>query len=183
MNKSIQAKPQRGPEAVVRRLPAPDIRVLQEHIAKFPQVGVLVVGDLILDHYIWGKVNRISPEAPVPVVHVSSESLKLGGAANVYNNIVSLGGRAYLCGVVGADEGGRQLLQQLGTTRHGRGGIVIDPDRTTTRKTRVISRSCATMSKDGPTSAHCTSGASSATSSPGCARCRVSWCRIMRRAS
>jgi D-beta-D-heptose 7-phosphate kinase/D-beta-D-heptose 1-phosphate adenosyltransferase len=138
MNKSIQAKPQRGREAVVRRLPAPDIRVLQEHIAKFPQVGVLVVGDLILDHYIWGKVNRISPEAPVPVVHVSSESLKLGGAANVYNNIVSLGGRADLCGVVGADEGGRQLLQQLGTTRHGRGGIVIDPDRPTTRKTRVI---------------------------------------------
>ena len=65
----------------------PDPRALQRHIQRFPQAGVLVVGDLILDHYIWGKVSRISPEAPVPVVHVDSESLQLGGAANVYNNI------------------------------------------------------------------------------------------------
>lgn len=120
------------------RLPAPDVRTLRGHIAKFPQASVLVVGDLILDHYIWGKVSRISPEAPVPIVHVSSESLKLGGAANVYNNIVSLGGRADLCGIIGSDEGGRQLLKELGTQRHGRGGVVIDPDRPTTRKTRVI---------------------------------------------
>lgn len=119
-------------------LPAPDLRVLQDHITKFPRASVLVIGDLILDHYIWGTVSRISPEAPVPVVHVTSESLKLGGAANVYNNIVSLGGRADLCGIVGADESGHQLLKQLGTTRHGRGGIVIDPDRPTTRKTRII---------------------------------------------
>lgn len=99
---------------------------------------MLVVGDLILDHYIWGKVSRISPEAPVPVVHVESESLKLGGAANVYNNILALGGKADLCGIVGSDEGGRRLLQQLGTRRGGRGGVIIDPDRPTTRKTRVI---------------------------------------------
>jgi D-beta-D-heptose 7-phosphate kinase/D-beta-D-heptose 1-phosphate adenosyltransferase len=99
---------------------------------------VLVVGDLILDHYIWGKVSRISPEAPVPVVHVESESLKLGGAANVYNNILVLGGKADLCGIVGSDEGGRRLLQQLGTRRGGRGGVIIDADRPTTRKTRVI---------------------------------------------
>jgi D-beta-D-heptose 7-phosphate kinase/D-beta-D-heptose 1-phosphate adenosyltransferase len=99
---------------------------------------VLVVGDLILDHYIWGKVSRISPEAPVPVVHVESESLKLGGAANVYNNILALGGKADLCGIVGSDEGGRRLLQQLGTRRGGRGGVIIDADRPTTRKTRVI---------------------------------------------
>jgi len=97
-----------------------------------------VVGDLILDHYIWGKVSRISPEAPVPVVHVESESLKLGGAANVYNNILALGGKADLCGVIGSDEGGRRLLQQLGARRGGRGGIIIDADRPTTRKTRVI---------------------------------------------
>lgn len=135
---SAQAKSPRNQTGQAKRLPAPDLRILQGHIAKFSQASVLVVGDLILDHYIWGKVSRISPEAPVPVVHVSSESLKLGGAANVYNNIVSLGGRADLCGIVGADEGGRQLLKELGTTRHGRGGIVIDPDRPTTRKTRVI---------------------------------------------
>ena len=111
---------------------------LAGHIQRFPQAGVLVVGDLILDHYIWGKVSRISPEAPVPVVHVESESLKLGGAANVYNNILALGGKADLCGVIGSDEGGRRLLQQLGTRRGGRGGVIIDADRPTTRKTRVI---------------------------------------------
>lgn len=101
----------------------------------------MVVGDLILDHYIWGKVSRISPEAPVPVVHVESESLKLGGAANVYNNILSLGGKADICGVIGADEGGRRLLKELGVRRHGRGGVVIDADRPTTRKTRIIAHS------------------------------------------
>ena len=107
-------------------------------IERFPQAGVLVVGDLILDHYVWGKVSRISPEAPVPVVHVDSESLLLGGAANVYNNVMVLGGQADLCGVVGSDEGGRRLLQQLGLHRRVRGGVIIDPDRPTTRKTRVV---------------------------------------------
>jgi D-beta-D-heptose 7-phosphate kinase/D-beta-D-heptose 1-phosphate adenosyltransferase len=132
------SKNPRGRGGESGRLPATDLRVLQQHIAKFPQASVLVVGDLILDHYIWGKVSRISPEAPVPIVHVDSESLKLGGAANVYNNIVSLGGRADLCGIIGSDEGGRQLLKELGTRRQGRGGVVIDPDRPTTRKTRVV---------------------------------------------
>lgn len=119
-------------------LPGAKARALQQYIERFPQARVLVVGDLILDHYIWGKVNRISPEAPVPVVHVHSESLQLGGAANVFNNILSLGGRADICGVVGADEGGRCLLKELGVRRQGRGGVVIDADRPTTRKTRVI---------------------------------------------
>ncbi len=120
--------------------PTPRTRLqgLRAHIQRFPQAGVLVVGDLILDHYIWGQVSRISPEAPVPIVHVHSESLQLGGAANVYNNIVALGGQADLCGVVGSDEGGRRLLKELGVRRSGRGGVVIDPDRPTTRKTRVI---------------------------------------------
>jgi D-beta-D-heptose 7-phosphate kinase/D-beta-D-heptose 1-phosphate adenosyltransferase len=99
---------------------------------------VLVIGDLILDHYIWGRVSRISPEAPVPVVHVDSESLRLGGAANVFNNILALGGKADLCGVIGSDESGRMLLKELGSTRAGRGGVVIDQDRPTTRKSRVI---------------------------------------------
>lgn len=99
---------------------------------------MLVIGDLILDHYIWGRVSRISPEAPVPVVHVDSESFRLGGAANVFNNILALGGKADLCGVIGSDESGRMLLKELGTSRSGRGGVVIDPDRPTTRKSRVI---------------------------------------------
>ena len=113
-------------------------KVLRQYIQRFPQASVLVIGDLILDHYIWGRVSRISPEAPVPVVHVDSESLKLGGAANVFNNILALGGKADLCGVIGADETGRLLLKVLGSTRSGRGGVVIDQERPTTRKSRVI---------------------------------------------
>ena len=117
---------------------APDRRLLHRHIQRFSQTGVLVVGDLILDHYVWGNVNRISPEAPVPVVQVNSESLLLGGAANVYNNIVSLGGRADLCGIVGNDADGRRLLKEFPAREHGRGGVLIDADRPTTRKTRVV---------------------------------------------
>jgi D-beta-D-heptose 7-phosphate kinase/D-beta-D-heptose 1-phosphate adenosyltransferase len=114
------------------------IAALRQYIQRFPQASVLVVGDLILDHYIWGRVSRISPEAPVPVVHVDSESMRLGGAANVFNNILALGGKADLCGVIGSDETGRMLLKELGTKRSGRGGVVIDQDRPTTRKSRVI---------------------------------------------
>ena len=110
---------------------------LQRHIEQFPNAAVLVVGDLMLDHYIWGKVSRISPEAPVPVVHVNSESWQLGGASNVYNNIVALGGRTELCGVVGADERCRRRLDALCTSRGGRAGVVIDAERPTTTKTRV----------------------------------------------
>jgi D-glycero-beta-D-manno-heptose-7-phosphate kinase len=116
----------------------PSHQVLRQYIQRFPQASVLVVGDLILDHYVLGKVSRISPEAPVPVVHVVSESLRLGGAANVFNNILALGGKADLCGVIGADESGRLLMKELGTKRSGRGGVVIDHDRPTTRKSRVI---------------------------------------------
>lgn len=113
-------------------------KALRQYIQRFPQASVLVIGDLILDHYIWGRVSRISPEAPVPVVHVDSESLKLGGAANVFNNILALGGKADLCGVIGSDESGRLLLKELGSKRSGRGGVVIDADRPTTRKSRVV---------------------------------------------
>ena len=118
------------------QLPSP--QALRQHIQRFPQASVLVVGDLILDHYVMGRVSRISPEAPVPVVHVESESLRLGGAANVFNNVLALGGKADLCGVIGADESGRLLMKELGTKRSGRGGVVIDHDRPTTRKSRVI---------------------------------------------
>jgi D-glycero-beta-D-manno-heptose-7-phosphate kinase len=113
-------------------------KALRQYIQRFPQASVLVVGDLILDHYVMGRVSRISPEAPVPVVHVESESLRLGGAANVFNNILALGGKADLCGVIGADESGRLLMKELGGKRSGRGGVVIDHDRPTTRKSRVI---------------------------------------------
>ncbi|MCP9452990.1 MAG: D-glycero-beta-D-manno-heptose-7-phosphate kinase [Nitrospira sp.] len=116
----------------------PTPRTLRRYIQRFPQASVLVVGDLILDHYVVGKVSRISPEAPVPVVHVESESVRLGGAANVFNNILALGGKADVCGVIGADESGRLLMKELGSKRSSRGGVVIDQDRPTTRKSRVI---------------------------------------------
>ena len=80
---------------------------LRRHIQRFPQASVLVICDLIIDHYVWGRVTRISAVAPVPVVHVESESVRLGGAANVFNNILALGGKADLCGMIAADEAGR----------------------------------------------------------------------------
>ena len=107
-------------------------------IARFPKAKVLIVGDLILDEFLWGNVSRISPEAPVPVVHVRSESFMPGGAANVANNIHALGGKAYLAGVVGMDERGSILRQELDKRGVGVEGIVIDGERPTTLKTRVI---------------------------------------------
>jgi rfaE bifunctional protein kinase chain/domain len=120
------------------RTEKPSSNGLRRHIQRFPQASVLVIGDLILDHYIWGRVSRISPEAPVPVVHVESESMRLGGAANVFNNILALGGKADLCGMIGSDEAGRLLLKELGPKRSSRGGVVIDQDRPTIKKSRVI---------------------------------------------
>jgi D-beta-D-heptose 7-phosphate kinase/D-beta-D-heptose 1-phosphate adenosyltransferase len=127
-----------SPEASNGRNQAHPVKSLRQYIQRFPQASVLVVGDLILDHYVMGRVSRISPEAPVPVVHVESESLRLGGAANVFSNILALGGKADLCGVIGADESGRLLMKELGNKRSGRGGVVIDHDRPTTKKSRII---------------------------------------------
>ena len=95
---------------------------LARTIDEFPRTRVLVIGDIIMDEYIWGDVSRISPEAPVPVVDVKRETKMLGGAGNVVNNISSLGGEAILCGVVGDDTTGRQvvkLVKNLGVTTEG----------------------------------------------------------------
>ncbi len=102
---------------------------------------ILVIGDLIMDHFIWGRVQRISPEAPVPVVEVTSESLLLGGSANVVNNIHSLGGRCLVAGVVGRDEDGAKLLKFLKDRGISTEGIVVDRKRPTTIKTRIIAHS------------------------------------------
>ncbi len=98
---------------------------------------ILVIGDLILDHYIWGRVDRISPEAPVPIVEVSRESSHLGGAANVARNIVSLGGEASVIGIIGLDRAGERLVSMLETEGIPCGGI-FETGRPTTIKTRVI---------------------------------------------
>lgn len=107
-------------------------------ISRFEDVTVLVVGDIILDQFIWGKVSRISPEAPVPVVEVQNETVLLGGAANVVNNIRSLGGRVFLAGVVGGDERGRDILGLLEGKGVPTAGVLIDPHRPTTIKTRIM---------------------------------------------
>jgi D-beta-D-heptose 7-phosphate kinase/D-beta-D-heptose 1-phosphate adenosyltransferase len=106
-------------------------------IRKFKNYNILVIGDLILDRYIWGKVNRISPEAPVPVVEVTRESFMLGGAANVADNIVSLGGKAAVMGINGKDIAGEMLLNMLKQRGVNCKGIFVS-NRPTTVKTRVI---------------------------------------------
>jgi rfaE bifunctional protein kinase chain/domain len=111
---------------------------LRSFVKKFKGRKILVLGDLILDQYIWGPVSRISPEAPVPIVNVSAETLQLGGAANVSNNIRALGGRVDLCGVIGADEAGRQFMGVLQRQGIGSDGILTDRERPTTRKTRIV---------------------------------------------
>ncbi len=102
---------------------------------------IAVVGDLMLDRYFWGSVTRISPEAPVPVVEVESESTRLGGAANVANNIASLGGTPLMMGVIGNDEAGKSLKKIVEDQKFPISGIVVDESRPTTIKTRVIAHS------------------------------------------
>jgi D-beta-D-heptose 7-phosphate kinase/D-beta-D-heptose 1-phosphate adenosyltransferase len=110
-------------------------------IDRFSQATVLVIGDIIMDEYIWGDVNRISPEAPVPVVDVRQETKMLGGAANVVNNIASLGGKAVLCGVVGKDETGREIVEKISALGFTTEGILAENDRRTSIKTRIVAHS------------------------------------------
>jgi rfaE bifunctional protein kinase chain/domain len=100
--------------------------------------AVLVVGDLMLDHFVIGRVDRISPEAPVPVVQFDHERYRLGGAANVANNVATLGGRVEIAGVVGSDPEGTRLISDLRATGIGIGGVIADKGRCTTRKLRVV---------------------------------------------
>jgi D-beta-D-heptose 7-phosphate kinase/D-beta-D-heptose 1-phosphate adenosyltransferase len=102
---------------------------------------VIVLGDVMLDRYWWGSVQRLSPEAPVPVVHKQRASVAPGGAANVAANVASLGGTPRLLGVVGADEAGRELRAELERRGIGHGHVLADPSRPTTVKTRVVAHS------------------------------------------
>jgi len=111
---------------------------LKKIVDNFVNISVLVVGDLMLDEFIWGEVSRISPEAPVPVVRCARESLMPGGASNVAHNMKSLGGTVFLSGVIGEDETGDKLIEVLRTRSIDTKGVVRCPDRLTTLKTRVI---------------------------------------------
>lgn len=108
------------------------IRLRDQHPA------ILVVGDLMIDHYLWGRCDRISPEAPVQVVDVQNETTVLGGAGNVITNLLALGAEVHTVSVVGDDPNGKELLAMLEETGVSTGGIVTEPGRKTSKKTRVI---------------------------------------------
>ena len=114
-----------------------EIEKAKEIISKFPEKKILVVGDLILDKYLWGEVERISPEAPVPVVDVKEEIFKLGGACNVGWNISKLDGNVYIAGVIGNDENGK-ILKNMLEENNINPLLVIDKNRPTIEKTRVL---------------------------------------------
>ena len=99
---------------------------------------VAVIGVVMLDHFVFGTVDRISPEAPVPVVHFVRDEYRLGGAANVARNAASLGGRVTLVGLIGDDDAGRRLAQEIDAAGFETSGLVRDPSRPTTRKLRVV---------------------------------------------
>jgi D-beta-D-heptose 7-phosphate kinase/D-beta-D-heptose 1-phosphate adenosyltransferase len=118
-----------------------DQRRLEKLITSFGQLRLLVVGDVMLDEYLWGDVDRVSPEAPVPVVHVKRESRALGGAGNVVRNIVAMGAECVVCAVVGNDWAGDRVIDLLTDLGVDPSGVVRVGDRPTTRKTRVEARS------------------------------------------
>ncbi|RJR31361.1 MAG: D-glycero-beta-D-manno-heptose-7-phosphate kinase [Candidatus Latescibacterota bacterium] len=111
---------------------------VREICREMKRARVAVVGDLMLDRYIWGQVERISPEAPVPVVAVAETSVRLGGAANVAWNLASLGVRANLAGVVGKDASGGDLRRMLREKGISTASLVADPGRPTTEKIRIV---------------------------------------------
>ena len=115
-----------------------DIDRLLGYLDAFPKQRVLVIGDVMLDRYVWGSANRISPEAPVPVVRINRRNAVLGGAANVAGNVMSLGGNADIIGVVGDDSDGKELVQYLKNAGIGISDMLCLCGRTTTVKTRVI---------------------------------------------
>ena len=121
-------------------MPSPTLSMARARraLARFPRAKVLIVGDLILDEFVWGKVSRISPEAPVPVVQVVSHSSMPGGAANVAHNVRALGGQACVVGVIGSDRAGETLLEELRLRQMHVDGVLVDETRPTTIKTRVI---------------------------------------------
>ena len=113
---------------------------LLEAVSRFPQCRILIVGDLMLDVFVWGEVRRISPEAPVPVVEVREETQLPGGTANVVNNVAALGGKPLVAGVIGNDQAGRELVQLLRKVSVPTDGVIIEDNRPTTRKTRIIAQ-------------------------------------------
>lgn len=116
----------------------PHFQSIMDSIDNLPGHRILVLGDIMVDEYIWGEVMRISPEAPVPVVHVQNETMQLGGAANVVHNLKSLDAEVELVGVIGSDDLSRRVLAALDRLKIGHSGIRLIQNRETIRKTRII---------------------------------------------
>ncbi len=117
-----------------------DLPEVVKIVDSFKDKKICIIGDLMLDKYIYGDVERISPEAPIPVVKISSESFSPGGAGNVANNVASLGGSAFIVGVIGQDSSGENLLLAFKERNINTEGIIIDTTKKTIEKTRVIAR-------------------------------------------
>jgi D-beta-D-heptose 7-phosphate kinase/D-beta-D-heptose 1-phosphate adenosyltransferase len=130
-----------------------NVKRLQHILGRFPQQRILVVGDVMLDRFLWGKVSRISPEAPVPVVEINRESLFPGGGANVARNLRALGASVSILGVLGDDDTGENLRDLLDQQRVDTDGLVVDPNRPTTLKTRIVAHSQQVVRFDRETSA------------------------------
>src|SRR4051812_45932056 len=114
---------------------------MMDLLNRFPGCPVLVVGDLMLDEFLWGHVSRISPEAPVPVVEVQRRTFTAGGAANTAANLAALGAEVSLAGIVGDDAEGARIVAILEENDIDTTAVMIDKSRPTTTKTRVVAHS------------------------------------------
>ncbi|NBW03260.1 MAG: D-glycero-beta-D-manno-heptose-7-phosphate kinase [Cytophagia bacterium] len=124
---------------------------VSELINGFSRLKVLIIGDLMIDSYTWGRVSRISPEAPVPVVNVIRRESRLGGAGNVVLNIASLGATAVICSVIGDDAPGRELQKIILDANLSTEGLIVEPGRMTTVKERIIAGSQQVVRVDSET--------------------------------
>ncbi|MDD5259839.1 MAG: D-glycero-beta-D-manno-heptose-7-phosphate kinase [bacterium] len=115
-----------------------DLKNILKIVSQFKGTKTLVIGDIIVDHFVWGKVSRLSPEAPVPVVEVSKESFVPGGSGNVAHNIAALKGQVFLCGVTGHDLVGSQIVELISDLGVDTSGVFTDAGIPTIQKTRII---------------------------------------------
>lgn len=126
---------------------------IREHIEAFVGLKALIIGDVMVDTYLWGDTDRISPESPVPVVSIKNEENRLGGAANVALNMKAMGAIPILCSTIGNDIHGETFVKMMKSHGLITDGILTDSERTTTKKTRVISRGQQLIRVDRETTA------------------------------
>lgn len=121
---------------------------------KFNSLNILIIGDVMMDSYVWGKIERVSPEAPIPVVQVTKKENRLGGAANVALNVQALGAQPIICAVIGDDQEGMELSRLMDINKLSKEGIVTVQNRLTTVKTRIIAHNQHIVRVDAETDAN-----------------------------